>query len=88
MIIIKIDNLLNSRINNSNMPKKQVLFPSATTHQWDFKNPGEMKNMVLNKDRQWVEAIVVNYQKDNKEVVKKIQADCKCYKQELEEIQK
>jgi hypothetical protein len=43
---------------------------------FNFLNPGEIKRPVLNKNGDWVEAIVFDYEKDYKKVVKQIDRDC------------
>ena len=42
---------------------------------------------MLNKNREWVEAITFDYQVDNKKIVKKINKDCQEYKEELKRKQ-
>ena len=39
----------------------------------------------MNKECQWVETIHFDHQKENKQVVKKIDEKCKQYKEELKE---
>lgn len=53
--------------------------------QYNFLNPDNKKGLVLNKERQWVQAIHFDFIQDNKKQVHKIDQDCQQMKKEIEQ---
>lgn len=52
-------------------------------HQYNFLNPDNKKNLHLNEKREWTEVSAIDYEKDNKEMVKLIAEDVASINQEI-----
>ena len=62
---------------------KQSNLHNQARHQYNFLNPDNKKNLHLNQRREWTEVSAVDYEQDNKEMVKLIAEDVKSIKQEI-----
>jgi hypothetical protein len=63
---------------------KQSNLHNQNRHQYDFLNPDNKKNLHLNAERGiWTEVSAVDYEQDNKQMIKLIDEDVQNIKYEI-----